>query len=98
MNENKKVSRMNKLISHAKNTFKNMGKGSKLLIRIAFIVLFVFLVSSVLLIIGEASGKVHFDKQREIIQWLTLYGTRAFAILFCGALILDSLTKGRQKS
>lgn len=97
MNEHRKTNKLKVIFTLIERRFSSMNKGSKLLVKIASYVLLTLLMGAFFLILSETTGMIRFENQGQMIQWLTLYAFRTWALLFCGALILDYLRGGEKE-
>lgn len=91
MNVNKKTGKLQAIMRRIEQKSDAMNKGSRLLVRVSFLILLVLLCLSLLLILSDITGLMRFRNQVQIIQWMVLYAVRTWALLFCGALLLDYL-------
>lgn len=97
MNEHRKTSKFQTIVNLIEKKFSSMNKGSKLLVKIASFVLLGLLIGALFLIVSDMTGLIRFGNQDQLAQWLILYAFRTWALLFCGALILDYLRGGKQE-
>ncbi|MCX7774242.1 MAG: hypothetical protein N2376_14145 [Clostridia bacterium] len=91
MNERNKTSKLRAVMNYAAKKFMGMNKGSKLMLKVAALIFFAFLLVSLFLAVAHLTGLVRFDGQVQLIQWIVLYSFRFWVLLVFGALILDTL-------
>lgn len=93
MNEKNNVSLLRKLAYSARKRFAQLGKGSKILLRIGAIVFFAFLLFALYLSVTFMTGSNNITWQTQLIEWIVLYSFRFWVTILFGALILDILIK-----
>ncbi len=97
MNVNRKAGKFQAVMQRIEKKSSAMNKGSKILVKVSFASLLVLLAISLLLILSDVTGLIQFQNQAQIIQWMILYAVRTWALLFCGALLLDYLVGSTAK-
>ncbi|HHW22687.1 MAG TPA: hypothetical protein GXX26_07375 [Clostridiaceae bacterium] len=91
MDGNNYINRFRAFIDNAYKKFSGLNKGSRILLGIARVVFFIFLLAALILSIIFMYDPSFLDGQVRLIEWLVLYSFRFWVILFFGALILDIL-------
>lgn len=91
MNEKNNINRFRSLVNTANKKFSGLNKGSKALLGIGKAVFFLFLLAALFLTIMFMSNPSFLDGQVKFVEWIVLYSSRFWVILFCGALIMDIL-------
>ncbi len=93
MNEKNNINRFRSLVNTANKKLSGLNKGSKVLLGIGKVVLFIFLLAALFLVIMFMSNPAFLEGQVKLVEWIVLYSFRFWVILIIGALIMDILIK-----
>lgn len=93
MNERNRIKRLRKLANYAGKRFTDLGKPSKLLLKICFSVFFAFILAALVLLTMHITETINVYSQINYIKWMILYSFRFCVVIIIGALILDVFIK-----